>query len=74
MKNYHPIIYRSKILVSNPWREAIEVGKKLPALTSKPVSNPWREAIEASDKYNSPDGWNVSNPWREAIEVPGRWW
>ena len=33
--------------VSNPWREAIEVGIDERIKEVEKVSNPWREAIEA---------------------------
>jgi len=36
------------VLVSNPWREAIEELVKILVLKYDEVSNPWREAIEVA--------------------------
>jgi len=37
---------RTPVVVSNPWREAIEVGRRGGFNLRIIVSNPWREAIE----------------------------
>jgi len=38
-----------KKMVSNPWREAIEVEGEVAVEEYEKVSNPWREAIEGVD-------------------------
>jgi len=55
-------------IVSNPWREAIEVAMNRISVSLTPVSNPWREAIEANHGSHIDCRIVVSNPWREAIE------
>jgi len=60
------------LLVSNPWREAIEAGSKPRKLRQDLVSNPWREAIEVLLLVRLCSILVVSNPWREAIEEKNR--
>jgi len=40
------------LLVSNPWREAIEDSRKRIKEYKRKVSNPWREAIEGKTYSN----------------------
>ncbi len=55
-------------MVSNPWREAIEVSCRGGDDKNGIVSNPWREAIEENISGKYLERQIVSNPWREAIE------
>ena len=52
MKPVKDVTRTNMIVVSNPWREAIEgIGRWYDYLI-KVVSNPWREAIEAMNRIN----------------------
>ena len=68
LKNRGVAIFNTQAIVSNPWREAIEVQTFINGTSIKIVSNPWREAIEGGKLCSYEPYSLVSNPWREAIE------
>jgi len=50
------ILTKEELLVSNPWREAIEESEKFSPNHGDCVSNPWREAIEVNKLNCNPFG------------------
>ena len=47
LKKKANFLCKQQKIVSNPWREAIEVSDRVAGKATTIVSNPWREAIEA---------------------------